>query len=66
MPSPVEKIVRRMTPTERLVALVGVLVLVATLSATALARWMAPPVVIAVDSHRGEVVELFEVNRCEN
>jgi hypothetical protein len=39
-----------MTPTERLVALVGVLVIVAMLAATALARLMAPPVVIAVPS----------------
>jgi hypothetical protein len=30
------------------VALVGVLVIIATLSATALARLMAPPVIIAV------------------
>jgi hypothetical protein len=37
-----------MTPTERLVAIVGVLMIVATLSATALARLLAAPVVIAV------------------
>ena len=52
MATTVERLARRMTPTERLVALVGALVIVSTLSATALSRLLAPPVVITVHSDR--------------
>lgn len=49
-----ERLARRMTPAERLVALVGILLILATLSATALARQLAPPVVIAVHPDQDE------------